>query len=85
VELRAEALDEELRLEVVNDGPGIPDQQLPHLFERYWQGESANVQGGIGVGLSIAKAIVEAHGGRIGVQSAPGGNRFFFTLPRGHA
>ena len=74
----------ELRLEVANDGPGIPDQHLPHLFERFWQGEPGAGQG-IGVGLSIAKAIVEAHGGRIGVHRMTGGNRFFFTLPRGHS
>src|SRR3954471_853123 len=81
VELRAVAFDDELRLEVSDNGPGIPDAQLPHLFERFWQGESGDLRG-MGVGLSIAKAIVEAHEGRIGVSSTGAGTTFFFTLPR---
>jgi signal transduction histidine kinase len=80
VELRAVASTGELRLEVADNGPGIPDAQLPHLFERFWQGESGDVRG-VGVGLSIAKAIVEAHDGKIGVQRTGSGTTFFFTLP----
>jgi signal transduction histidine kinase len=81
VELRAVAFEDELRLEVADNGPGIPDSQLPHLFERFWQGDSRDVRG-VGVGLSIAKAIVEAHDGKIGVASTGSGTTFFFTLPR---
>ncbi|HYV48576.1 MAG TPA: ATP-binding protein [Myxococcaceae bacterium] len=81
VELRAVAFEDELRVEVADNGPGIPDAQLPHLFERFWQGESGDNRG-VGVGLSIAKAIVEAHDGKIGVISSGSGTTFFFTLPR---
>ncbi len=64
---------------VEDDGPGIPSDDLPHLFDRYWKSQSRR---GTGLGLAIAHGIVEAHGGRIRVESAPGlGSRFTFTLP----
>jgi light-regulated signal transduction histidine kinase (bacteriophytochrome) len=66
---------------VADTGPGIPAEQLPHLFDRYWQARRAG-HSGTGLGLYIAKGIVEAHGGRIWVESPPGsGARFHFTLP----
>jgi light-regulated signal transduction histidine kinase (bacteriophytochrome) len=66
---------------VADTGPGIPAEQLPHLFDRYWQARRAG-HSGTGLGLYIAKGIVEAHGGRIWVESPPGsGARFQFTLP----
>jgi signal transduction histidine kinase len=71
----------ELRFAVEDTGPGIPRDQQPHVFDRFWQ--ATNAQGmGTGLGLSIAKAIVEGHGGRISVESTPGqGSRFEFSLP----
>ena len=84
MELRAVAFEDELRLEVADNGPGIPDSQLPHLFERFYQGDSSDHRG-VGVGLSIAKAIVEAHGGKIGVANGNPGAVFYFTLPRAPA
>jgi signal transduction histidine kinase len=67
---------------VVDRGPGIAPEYLPHLFDRYWQGRKQR-RGSAGLGLAIAKGIVEAHGGAIGVASAPGeGARFTFSLPR---
>ncbi|HVE81375.1 MAG TPA: ATP-binding protein [Myxococcales bacterium] len=81
VELRARAQDRALRVEVADNGPGIPETRIPHLFGRFWQGEPGDARG-VGLGLSIAKAIVEAHGGSIGVTSSPSGTTFFFTLPR---
>jgi signal transduction histidine kinase len=61
-------------------GPGIAAAELPHVFDRYWQGRSK--RGGAGLGLAIAKGIVAAHGGEIAVDSAPGkGTEFSFTLP----
>jgi signal transduction histidine kinase len=66
---------------VSDSGPGIPAGDLPHVFNRYWRGKAATYQG-TGLGLAIAKAVVEAHGGRIWAESARGsGAAFHFTLP----
>jgi signal transduction histidine kinase len=66
---------------VVDEGPGISSEHLPRLFDRFWQGQHAS-QRGSGLGLSIAKGIIEAHGGRIWVESELGkGATFSFTLP----
>lgn len=65
---------------VRDTGQGIPDEELPHVFDRFWQSEKAN-HAGIGLGLSIVKGLVEAHGGRLWVESTLGeGTTFFFTL-----
>jgi signal transduction histidine kinase/DNA-binding NarL/FixJ family response regulator len=81
IQVRAEALDGEVLVLVADSGPGIPREDQPHLFDRFWQGRGAH-RGGAGLGLAIAKGIVERHGGRIGVESRPGeGSTFFFTLP----
>ncbi len=70
-------------IEVRDTGPGIAVEQRTRVFERYWQGEGAKQQGSLGLGLYICKTIVEAHEGRIWVDSAVGqGARFCFTLPR---
>jgi len=69
-------------LGVHDSGPGIDAAHQARIFERYYQGESREA-GGVGLGLYIARAIVEAHGGRIWVESARGaGSHFYFTLPR---
>jgi signal transduction histidine kinase len=71
----------EVRFMVCDTGPGIPPEHLDHVFDRYWQARST-AKLGAGLGLSIAKGIVEAHGGRIWVESPPGtGAQFNFTLP----
>jgi signal transduction histidine kinase len=81
--IRAEPLPNEIRVSVIDTGPGIAADQLPHLFGRYWQGNRKDRRG-IGLGLAIAKGIVEAHNGRIWVESTPGeGSRFHFTVPIG--
>jgi signal transduction histidine kinase len=69
---------------VVNDdGPGIAKNALPHVFERFWRAGTESREG-LGLGLYICKTIVEAHGGRIGVESERGnGATFRFTLPAG--
>jgi light-regulated signal transduction histidine kinase (bacteriophytochrome) len=79
ITVRAERRSDELMVAVSDTGPGIPADQLPHLFERYWQARPAR-QLGAGLGLYIAKGIVEAHGGRIWAES-PAGARLIFTLP----
>ncbi|MBN1812385.1 MAG: HAMP domain-containing protein [Anaerolineae bacterium] len=70
---------------VVDTGPGIPADEIPHIFERFYRGDRSRARlgpDGSGLGLAIAKAIVEAHGGQIWVTSEPGkGAAFRFTLP----
>jgi signal transduction histidine kinase len=70
-----------VRISVSDTGPGIQPDELPRIFDRYWQGRRRE-KGGLGLGLAIAKAIVEAHGGCIDVSSAPGvGATFYFDVP----
>jgi signal transduction histidine kinase len=72
----------EVRVAVTDTGPGIAAEQLPHVFAHYWQGSRADNRG-LGLGLVIAKGIVEAHAGRIWVESTLGaGSSFYFTLPK---
>jgi signal transduction histidine kinase len=79
LELAAEGTDE-VRFSVRDTGPGIPPEHQPHLFDRFWQAQSTR-RAGAGLGLAIAKGIVEAHGGRIWVESVPTrGSVFSFTL-----
>ena len=69
---------------VIDTGEGIPDEDLPNIFERFYRVDKsrARATGGSGLGLTIAKRLVEAHGGSIEVQSELGkGSRFSFTLP----
>ncbi|EPX59525.1 hypothetical protein D187_003015 [Cystobacter fuscus DSM 2262] len=81
IALRAEPAGHMMRFSVSDTGAGIPKENLPHLFEPFWQASAGNKQGA-GLGLAIVKGLVEAHGGRIWVQSQPGrGSTFFFTLP----
>ena len=81
VTLRAEELDGYVRFSVSDTGPGIASDNLPHIFDRFWQGRPGDRRGA-GLGLSIVRGIVEAHGGRIWVESSEGkGTNVFFTLP----
>lgn len=64
-------------VEVCDTGPGITPAELPHIFERFWRGDPARSGGGFGLGLSLAKAIAEAHGGELEVRSASGGGAVF--------
>lgn len=69
-------------LRVHDTGPGIPAEQLPHVFERFWRGDSSRHSAGSGLGLAIAHALVSAHGGILRVTSAPGeGTTFEASLP----
>jgi PAS domain S-box-containing protein len=69
---------------VRDTGPGIPREDQPHLFDRFWQARRsrAGKSSGVGLGLAIVKGVIEAHGGRVWVESAPGeGSTFYFFLP----
>jgi two-component system OmpR family sensor kinase/two-component system sensor histidine kinase BaeS len=73
-----------VRTDVIDSGSGIEQEDLPFVFDRFWRADASRSreQGGSGLGLAIAKQLVEAHGGRIGVESTPGvGTRFWFTVP----
>ncbi|MGI8588874.1 MAG: ATP-binding protein [Chloroflexia bacterium] len=87
VVLRAEANPAGLRISVADTGIGIPREEQPRLFERFYKVDKARTgdpsrEGGTGLGLAISKHIVQAHGGRIWISSRPNqGATFFFTLP----
>lgn len=75
VTLRSLSHGQEIIIEVADKGPGIPEEDLSLIFERFYRADKARTRkqggAGIGLGLAIAKSIVEAHGGRIEVQSIP--------------
>jgi signal transduction histidine kinase len=76
-----ESNDGLIRVSVSDTGTGIPAEQHERVFRRFTQVGAG--RGGVGLGLYIARRIVEAHGGKIGLVSRPGeGSTFFFTLPR---
>ncbi|MDB4976341.1 MAG: Phosphate regulon sensor protein PhoR [Myxococcaceae bacterium] len=81
VSVSAVAEQGQLRIDVADTGRGIARSELPRLFEQYWKGEQTG-RTGMGLGLFIARGIVETHGGRIWVESVPGqGSTFSFTIP----
>jgi signal transduction histidine kinase/CheY-like chemotaxis protein len=82
IELRIDRGEHEAVFSVSDSGPGISAEELPHVFERFYQtGKTSRV--GVGLGLAIVKALVEAQEGRVWVESEVGvGTTFFFTLPR---
>jgi signal transduction histidine kinase len=70
-----------VRFAVCDTGPGIKPDQMQRIFGRFWQARPSDRRG-LGLGLTIAKSIVEAHGGHIGADSRPGeGTEFWFTIP----
>ena len=84
VVIRVGASEHEATVTVTDHGPGIPRAALPRVFERFYKGDRARTRGvgGTGLGLSIARHVVEAHGGRIWVDSEEGsGSTFGFAIP----
>ncbi len=84
VTVRAWKEDESVHVQVRDTGPGIAPEDIPHVFERFWRGDKSRTRGtgGTGLGLAIARNWVEAHGGRIWVESQPGrGATFTFVIP----
>ncbi len=79
--IRAMRSDGGVRIEVQDDGPGIAPEHQPRLFEKFYRVPGSE-PGGAGLGLSIVRDVVEAHGGKVGVQSARGaGSVFWLELP----
>lgn len=84
IEVRVTLSGENVAIEVKNRGPGISAAELPHLFERFWRAEGAkkSAVSGTGLGLYIAKGLIEAHGGRMWAESIPGETTsFHLSLP----
>ena len=84
VVIKAEQIPGYVKISVIDDGIGIPAKDLPHIFDRFYQVEShlTRKHGGMGLGLSVAKAMIELHGGRISAESVEGkGSNFSMTLP----
>jgi len=83
VTVSAEARRSDVLVSVSNTGDGIPDPDLPHVFERFYRVEKSRdrAHGGAGIGLAIVKQLVEATGGRVGAESHAGVTKFWFSLP----
>jgi signal transduction histidine kinase len=85
IRLGAASIDHEVVFWVADTGHGIAPENLPRVFDRFWQATRTGRQGA-GLGLPITKGIVEAHGGRIWVESTQGkGSTFSFTIPKASA
>lgn len=86
IQVRVDSAGEFIRFEVMDNGHGIPEKDLPHLFDLFYTGENANTEArkGSGLGLAICRTIVQAHGGEIFADNRPGGGALFqFTIPSG--
>jgi signal transduction histidine kinase len=83
VTVAAEARRSDVLVSVSNTGDAIPEEDLPHLFERFYRVEKSRdrARGGAGIGLAIVKQLVEGTGGRVGAESHAGVTRFWFSVP----
>ncbi len=79
--LQVQRIDGKVRFVVKDQGPGIPPQDVPHIFEIFYRGKGAGKDQGFGLGLATVKRIIDAHRGRIWVDTTPEGTTFFFTFP----
>jgi two-component system sensor histidine kinase KdpD len=82
IEISASAEDREVRVTVADRGPGFAPGEEALVFEKFYRGHAAGTRSGAGLGLAIARGIVEAHGGRITAETRAGGGALFqFSLP----
>ena len=79
-----EESSDSVHLRVIDNGPGIPADQMPDLFERFTRGDASRTRatGSTGLGLAIVNAVVHAHNGTVSVRSEPGNTQFTVTLPK---
>lgn len=81
IDVSASASDSEIVVEVADRGPGIPSGEEARIFDKFYRGRLAR-EGGVGLGLTICRGIVEAHGGRIWAENRSGGGALFhFSIP----
>jgi two-component system sensor histidine kinase BaeS len=85
IRIHTSLIDGVYRFVCLNTGPGISADDLPHLFRRFYRTQAAlqSGAGDVGIGLAIAKELIEAHGGEIGADSRNGWTAFWFELPQG--
>jgi signal transduction histidine kinase len=82
VRIEASRREDRVRITVRDTGPGIPDEELPHIWERLYRGDRSRSTPGLGLGLSLVQAIVQAHGGAVAARNLPeGGAEFTVRLP----
>lgn len=82
ITIRASRVGSQVLFAVTDTGIGIPEAEIAHVFDRFWQGRRAKGRDGFGLGLFIVKGLVDAHGGQVFVESRLGlGSTFSFTLP----
>ncbi|MBK8816519.1 MAG: sensor histidine kinase KdpD [Methylococcaceae bacterium] len=82
IDIHVEQLPSEVKIAIADQGPGLPKGRENHLFEKFYQARSEGPQSGVGLGLAICRAIIEAHGGIINARNKPeGGAIFTFSLP----
>jgi two-component system sensor histidine kinase KdpD len=82
IEISATAVDGAVRVDVADRGPGLPPGEELRVFEKFYRVPAATATSGVGLGLTICRGIITAHGGRIWAENRPGGGAVFrFTLP----
>ena len=84
VEVRANSTKEGILVDVIDNGEGISEVDLPHIFDLFYRGDISKRSSisGTGIGLAISKGIIDAHGGKIEVESKPGRTKFTFFIPQ---